>query len=415
MRLWLLLTSSFVMYCLQCHGQAYEPGLLVCANGDTLRGEIENGHWEQPPTFIRFRAAPDSASRLFKPRQLRRVSFAKGRQFSFEALPIDHSAETRPDRLVLGLHPDVRTDSLLAEVLVEGPASLLRVVRISATHYLVRRPGQPVLDLAERLYLHTGRYGALERVNGNNYRAQLGLFFGDCPAASRAAAPAAFTPPELAAVVQAFNESCASGGAPGRNWLAQATARRGTAVYVGAMVGARHFLVESDLVSRLAWPTGGLYGELLLPNRTIGLYADFNLGLLSGKGTTQTGNTPTNPSQPTYSDYTYRTWRGMARLGAHGYFPLPHEQQFFVSFGFALDLYMGHSLTTVSGPPVPSTVLNTSNEVLLPLPYVGVGWRQRRVSVSAEALFYDQVYDLRLGVGYRLTRNPDAVKAKSVQ
>ena len=124
-----LLLASFLS-----HAQAYEPGLLVRSTGDTLRGEIENSFWVEPPAFIRFRAAPGSTSQLFQPRQLRAVSFSGGRYFRYEALSIDHAAETRLDVLPRENHPDIRTDSLLAEVLLAGPATVLRVVLPSSTH-----------------------------------------------------------------------------------------------------------------------------------------------------------------------------------------------------------------------------------------------------------------------------------------
>ncbi|WP_073110108.1 hypothetical protein [Hymenobacter daecheongensis] len=123
--------------------QTYEPGLLVQANGDTLRGEIENSFWTEPPTFIHYRPTATSPSQLFQPRQLRALSFTGGRSFRYVIVPIDHAAETRLDRLPRGNYFEVRTDSLLAEVLLEGPAELLRVTRPGATHYLLRRPSQP--------------------------------------------------------------------------------------------------------------------------------------------------------------------------------------------------------------------------------------------------------------------------------
>ena len=114
----LLLLTGFLFYTLQTLAQAYEPGLLVRSNGDTLRGEIENSFWVEPPTLIRYRPTPISPVQAFQPRQLKAVSFAKGRYFFFEVLSIDHAAENRLDLLRRGYSPDIQRDSLLAEVLI---------------------------------------------------------------------------------------------------------------------------------------------------------------------------------------------------------------------------------------------------------------------------------------------------------
>ncbi|MEJ7662613.1 MAG: hypothetical protein WKG07_25140 [Hymenobacter sp.] len=110
------------------------------STGDTLRGEIENDFWEQPPTFIRFRRTADSPSELLKPRQLRAVSFTGGRYFRYEVLLLDRAAETRLPDIQRGNFVDMQPDSVLAEVLLTGPVELLRVARPGAVHFEVRRP-----------------------------------------------------------------------------------------------------------------------------------------------------------------------------------------------------------------------------------------------------------------------------------
>ena len=58
----LLLLTASLFSSLQTRAQAFEPGLLVRNNGDTLRGEIENGFWTDPPALIRYRTTPNSPS-----------------------------------------------------------------------------------------------------------------------------------------------------------------------------------------------------------------------------------------------------------------------------------------------------------------------------------------------------------------
>ena len=62
-RILLLLTAS-LCYTTATNAQTYEPGLLVRSTGDTLRGEIENGFWTEPPAFIRYRSTPNSPSQV---------------------------------------------------------------------------------------------------------------------------------------------------------------------------------------------------------------------------------------------------------------------------------------------------------------------------------------------------------------
>ena len=174
----LLRLLCLAVFCLggpaQLLAQTYEPGYLVRSTGDTLRGEIENEFWEQPPTFIRFRAAAGSPSELLKPRQLRAVSFINGRYFRHEVLLLDHAAETRLQDLVRGNAVAMQSDTLLAEVLLTGPVELLRVALPGAVHYEVRRPGQPPLRLSERQYLGENDRGGWSVMDGNNYRRPAG-------------------------------------------------------------------------------------------------------------------------------------------------------------------------------------------------------------------------------------------------
>ncbi len=179
----LLLLSVLLGY--QARAQVYERGWLVRTSGDTLRGEIENAFWEEAPTFVRYRPAGTEASQLLQAGRVRAFGFTGGRLFRRELLSLDQAAETRLQALPRGNHVVMKSDSVLAEVLLTGPAELLRVVLPGAVHYEVRRPGQPPLPLSERKYLVENKSGGTwSIVDGNNYRNQLALYFADCPAAS---------------------------------------------------------------------------------------------------------------------------------------------------------------------------------------------------------------------------------------
>ncbi|GAA3932907.1 hypothetical protein GCM10022406_17040 [Hymenobacter algoricola] len=409
--------------------QAYEPGLLVRANGDTLRGEIENAFWNEPPAFIRFRSAATAPSELFQPRQLQAVRFTGGRYFRYETLPIDHAAETRLDRLPQGFYPDVQTESVLADVLVDGPATLLRVVRFGTTHYLLRRVGLPVLDLSERKYLVQDRQGRNLVTDGNNYRGQLGIFFGDCAAAYQAIELAPFTAPGLVEVVQAYNNSCAPTRVGSLNLLAQSKPRRTVALQGGLLAGVRYNRIESVYSGPLDGqctdcrprPYGGLYAELLQPSRTQALYGELSVSTFRSQGGFYSTNS-SNPAVFIYHPFTYRAWLATARLGLRFLMPLPHEQHWLVGAGYELNQVVRPRLDPATQPAV--LVRYQDLEFASPtwMPNLSLGWRSNRATVSLDGQFYagssssdnflagvffSENYSLRLGFGYRLGSNPD--------
>ncbi|WP_210519016.1 hypothetical protein [Hymenobacter terricola] len=446
MRLRLLaLSAAFALYTFQTQAQAYEPGLLVRSNGDTLRGEIENSFWVEPPPFIHFRPAPDSPSQLFKPQQLRAVRFTKGREFRYEGLPIDHAAQDKVGNLPYENRPDVHVDSLLAEVLVEGAVTLVRVAPFDKTvHYVLLSPGRPPLDLSARKYLRQTVDHAWLLTDGNNYRGQLGVYFGPCPAAYGASQKAPFTAKGLAEVVMAYNSSCGPLQQRGRNLLAQAAPRRRVAFQGGALAGVRYNRIEGntrglpgDCVDCQAHPFAGLYAELLQPGRAFALYGELGLSRFHSLGSHYLGY-DANAGTGRYNTVEYSAWLATARLGVRYFVPLPHEQQLLFSFGYELNFARSPSTIATTGPlgTLTRDELYYASPTLLP--NIGLGWRRQRLTLSldgqlyfssdtdsnsspnstlqssaqfAGAVFFGTNFAARLGVSYRLGRNPDAGKS----
>lgn len=151
------------MYAPLAHGQVFEPGYLVLSHGDTLRGEVQNDFWEEPPTAIRFRSSP-AAVTTYPVRQLRSVYLSTGRLLRHELLPVDRYAEARLQYLTTSVPHHQVSDSILADVLIEGPASLLGVILNETKHFFVRREGKPYLEMAERRYIdsHQGRMSIVD-------------------------------------------------------------------------------------------------------------------------------------------------------------------------------------------------------------------------------------------------------------
>ncbi|MGI4873763.1 MAG: hypothetical protein ACRYFX_21600 [Janthinobacterium lividum] len=406
--------------------QTYEPGLLVRSNGDTLRGEIENGFWVEPPTFIRYRPAASSESQLFKPDQLRAVSFTNGRYFHYQRVALDHAAQTQLADLPRSSSSDIRVESLLVEVLLDGPVSMLRMVLPSSTHYLLQRPGSPVLELSERKYLRQNAQGAWEVMEGNNYLNQLALYFADCPAAAQAGQSAAFTAAGLAAVAQAYATSCSPARQPARSWVALARPRRRGAFQGGLLAGVRYNHIESpasQLVGTctdcLVHPFGGLYAELLQPSRTTAFYGELSLSNFRNRGVSSL-----DYAAGTYTTFDYQALLGTARLGVRYFIPLRHDQQLLFGLGLEYNRVFGLSLPAAStqyySSSNPSEPGNSYASTTL-FPNVTAGWRRNRLTLALDFqmysslggdqglshIFFDSNFASRFGVSYRLGRNPD--------
>lgn len=396
-------------------GQAFEPGFLVKSNGDTLRGEIENGFWNEPPTLIRYRAAATSAAQLFRPRQLQTVSFTGGRYFRYETLPVDHAAETQLQMLSRGYRVNIQTDSILAEVLVDGSATLFRVGTHGSTHFLIRSPGQPVLDLAERSYLRQSGNSGWLVTDGNNYCGQLQLFFRDCPSAARAAQQAPFTAAGLAAVVQAYNQTCSTARSVGLDRIPVAVPRRQVAFQGGVLAGVRYNGIPAEpsnnCLDCVIRPNAGLYAEVLLPGRRTAFYGELSVGTIGNKGRYVTETTFDSQSNPinTYSCYEYRALIGAARLGIRYFFPLPKEQQLLIGFNYEQSTFW-NVRKTLSLPIGRSTGPDFLVPRVILLPIVELGWRAKRLTVTTDAYYFAGIAVVRGSVAYRLSRNKDTAR-----
>lgn len=429
----LLFAAYLILSTFFTQAQAFEPGLLVRSTGDTLRGEIENGFWIEPPKTISFRATPTSTVQQFQPRQLRAVSFTEGRYFRFAGLPIDYLAETRLERLGRGYATTSQVDSLLGEVLLEGEVTLLRVVQPGATHYFLLRPGRPTVELSERKYLRELPTGRWVVADANNYRSQLQVYFGDCATASQAAQTVSFTAESLIRVVQLYNKDCSPARQPGREWLARAKPRRHVSLQGGIIAGMRYNKLESNayqLAGRCVdceWhPYAGFYADLLQPSRTTAVYGELTLSNFRSRGARLSFNSATGAD--VFSEYSYQAWLGTARIGIRYLAKLPHRQQLLFTVSYELNKIFTSTanITSVSGPQTfPSNAEFFYGRPTL-LPGMGVAWRYQRFTAGLDGQLYvdssgDDIsgiftgtnYTFRAGLGYRLSGNGDVKSTSS--
>jgi len=418
-----LLLLCFLVGAFGSRAQVYQPGWLLLTAGDTLRVEIENNFWQESPAAVRFRPTATAASQLLQPRQVRAFGVS-GRHFRHAALPVDHAADTRLDHLPHGNYTKLQTDSVLAEVLLTGPVSVLRVYRPGSPHYYFLRPDRPLQAVWPRRYLNKAPDGQLRATDGNNFRSQLGSYFLDCPAAALAARQATFTPESLLAVAQAYNETCSPSHQPGRSWLAQAQPRRQLALQLGLLAGLRYNRIRSPASLTAPpctdceiHPFGGLYTELLLPSRMVAVYGELSLSRFRNE-LAQTYYISSTNFSTAYDIFDYRGWLGTGRLGLRYFFNLPREQQLFFGLGLEGNHVMGVKYTSRYGAvEAPSPYTEFVYARFTVLPNLAVGWRWQRYTASLDAQLYNSedytdalgsTYALRLGLGYRLSNTDSA-------
>jgi len=427
----LYLLTACLWYAASAQAQVYEPGYVVRATGDTLRGEIENAFWEEAPTAIRFRSIATAESQVFTRHQVRAVNFTGGRAFRYAILPIDHAAKSKIGDLPYENVPNIKIDTVLAEVLVDGPMSLVRVpVFDRATHYVLLSPGRPPLDLSERKYLRQTVDKAWLLTNGNNYKGQLGVYFADCPNAHAASQRASFTAKALVDVVQTYNVSCSAQHRAGLDVLARAGNRSSVALVGGVMGGVRYNRTSptsDDLRTRSEQgpcadckphPFAGAYGELLMPSRSAAIYGELTVSTFRSR------TTQFFPSIYSYGTFDYRAWLSTARLGLRYFVPLAHEQR--LVFGIGYELNLVHSPTYTSSTLTNSQLLPNTLKLEYAkatfLPNVTLGWRRERLTVTLDGQMYvtssgidaglsgayfGSDFAARLGLSYRLGRHPD--------
>ena len=401
---WGLLLGAFlsVLAVGSAKGQVFERGYLVTTAGDTLRGEIQNRFWQAPPESVVFRSSPAAPGQKYARRRLRAVRLEGSRYFRAEVLVVDHGARTQtgdlPSRLVVSL----RTDSLLAEVLVDGPVPLLRaIVDAGVSHYFVRRPGRPYLELTERKYLFENE-GHQRVVDANNYRSQLAVYFGDCPAAVAVAEKALFSGPGLAAVVKAFGAQCLPDGPLGMDAPAPDRPTQLLAFNGGALLGisfnklqtGRSSLIgeEAPLLDDLnldgqLHPVGGAYLDVLLPGRRWLGHCEVALSSFGRRGTF--------PLAGGAGSYTWHGTKLDTRLGLrYLLFRQRNKLEWFLGSGLNFNTTLsyqsseqygtGSSRLTASRVRVPTQAAFFGPLEFVFLPYLEAGMRRGRLTFSVD-------------------------------
>jgi hypothetical protein len=402
------------------HGQSFEPGYLVLQRGDTLRGEVENAFWEEPAKVVRFRPSATARPVAYASQQLRSVSLASGRLLRRELLTIDLAAETRLAYLSDRIAHRPRPDSVLADVLVQGPATLLGLVLHETPHFFVQRPGQDRLELAAYNYLLV-KNGRQLIADGNNYKAQLLTYFGDCPAVTSLLPTTAFNEEGMKRLVRAYNRQCSGAVLPPETPEPAAAARPHVTVRLGVLAGVRYNSMPLKTADGPAGPLegrnadgrphalGGLYADVVAGGRRLAMHTDLQVSQVGNAQATAVAATPTSPA----SSYRWRATHVVAHFGLRGFLPVGSRTQVVVGGGYEVNSFWNVTSEFNFGGTVYNFVYPFRGT---PLPYLEAGLSRNRWAALLNGRLYDIGYfdaytyipwSLSLVASYRLNRNSD--------
>jgi hypothetical protein len=393
----LLASLGLALAAPQAQAQVFRPGWVLLAQGDTLRGEVEDNAWEEAPTRVRFRAAAGADIKTYAVPELRAFRLREGRFFRRETLPLDRGAQKQLSYLTTWLTRRPQPETFLAEVLVDGPASLLRTAVADVQHYYVRRAGQPVLELAERYYFQE-QNGRQTIADGNNYKGELLTYFGDCPAAVQAIGR--FEMSALVAVVQAYNRQCATPPRAGIEYRQASHHRLIGEVVLGLVAGGRYTACQLQAAPASATlagldvgggfrPIGGVFVDIMAPGRHLALHFT---GLLTRVGRRQELATL---SPGLVAQLNNQVTLLEVRLGGRYFWSSTRRgQRFFVGSGLSLPAPLGSSESTLFYYDTSGKFLEIAYvPAAYPfgtLPYLEVGVQQGRFMLAVDGRLQTQ-------------------------
>ena len=375
----------------QVRAQTFRPGWVLPSQGDTLRGEIEDNSWDDAPVRVRFRPATGAAVVAYTSNELRAFRLTGVRYFRRETLPLDREAQKELISLTTSVRRNPQPETFLAEVLVDGPVSLLRTAASSVQHYYVRRANQPVLELSERKYLRQGPNGTTSVADGNNYRAELAQYLGDCPAAVQAIGT--FQVAALVKVVQTYNQQCTTPPQAGTEYRPAGRQRIG-GYAIGLLGGARYSSYELQAVQSIgppalnnynldgAWhPVGGVFADLSTAGRRLALHMALQLTQSGRQDEVVFSNTLTGRLDN-------RTTLLEPRVGARYFLASSGQLHVFAGIGLALALSLRKDASSfayynANQQRQDNTELNYTYTSTL-LPYLELGVQQGRFTLALD-------------------------------
>lgn len=383
MQRFLLLFLCFFGSAQLAWSQVFEPGYLVMSPGDTLRGEVENTFWEEPPAAVRFRATATAPLTTYYGEQIQTLYLSSGRLLRRETLPLDRAAETQVNLLPTNVVRRQKPEAVLADVLVLGPASLRGLTLNGTKHFFVQRTGQPYLELAARNYL-VNKDGATRIADANDYKSQLLRYFGDCEAATHQLDQLPFTAEGLTGLVQAYNLQCSGARQAGQEIaVRRQQVRPPIAVRVGVLAGLRYNSLRFNGQGQASAALHGANADAQA-HPQLGFYADFvngrrRLALHAATVVSRFGQ-----RQPVAFAATANTlagsyeWHGTLaalQLGLRGFWPLGPQVQAMGGIGYELNTFWDGFSALHYGPDQTGFIYQFYSSAM---PYLEAGLSRQR-------------------------------------
>ncbi|WP_201980054.1 hypothetical protein [Hymenobacter rubidus] len=318
---------------------------MVLQRGDTLRGEVENDFWEEPPVTVRFRTTAAAPLATYSGEFIESLYLTSGRLLRRETLPLDRAAETKVDLLSYSVVRRQQPESVLADVLLLGPASLRSLTLNGTRHFFVQRAGQPYLELAARNYL-VNKDGATRIADGNDFKSQLLRYFGDCEAVTHRLAKTDFTAQSLTGLVQAYNLHCSEARQAGREIAVRGKAPQPpVAVQLGVLAGLRfnslrfdgqgqtNAVLDNANPDAQFHPQLGLYADVVNGRRRLALHSAV---MVSRFGQRQPVAIAANNLTGTYE------WHGTLvamQVGLRGFLPVGSQVRLLAGVGYEFNSF----------------------------------------------------------------------------
>lgn len=185
--------------------KSFEPGYLVTAPNDTLKGYIDYKNWSRNPEAISFKSSPNERAETYGPGDMEGFG-VHGENYVKAHVEVNISP-TEIDKLSSSPLPELVKTVAFLMVVNNGPKGLF---------YLKDKDGKVQLYVRDRegayqlLLNHKYFSGNGQVVNVTYYREQLKNFFSDCPGliADRKLLP--YSQQSIGKVFDRFYEKCSS-------------------------------------------------------------------------------------------------------------------------------------------------------------------------------------------------------------
>jgi len=173
-----LLLLSFLFVSFVYSQKNFQPGYLVTAANDTVRGFIDYRNWEKNPLKIEFCRSVSETPATYVPFQLK--MFTVGNEVYETAIVTMDDSPFKTENLTEGAALNYVTDTVFLLNLVEGSKSLLYFMDSKSKEHFFIRNGQRVDLLFYKRYLKRDDSGGLTVVEDKRYKGQLILYLQEC-------------------------------------------------------------------------------------------------------------------------------------------------------------------------------------------------------------------------------------------